>query len=67
MNKPPYKMCIDIPTQFCSPDVCGRFEMCKAVRLLKMTEMVSLIISTCEMIDMIDKLNDDEGEDWDNG
>jgi len=65
MNKPLYKMCVDIPTQFCSPNACGRYEMCKAVRLLKMMETISLIITTCEMIDKLD--NYDKGEDWKDG
>ena len=65
MIKPLYNKCIDIPTQYCSPDACGRYELCKAKRLLKMLETISLIFSTCTLLDMIDNIDeDDEGEDW---
>ena len=65
MIKPLYKMCKDIPTQYCCPDACGRYIICKALRMYKMSEMVSAIFTSCNLLDMIDKLNDDD-ENWKN-
>lgn len=65
MIKPLYKYCVDIPTQYCCPDACGRYEMCKSLRLLKMSETIYAILTTCELLDMIDNMGeDDEGEEW---
>jgi len=67
MIKPLYKMCVDFPTQYCNPNACGKYKICKLLRISRMAEMIATIIATCELISNFDEYdNDDEGDEWKN-
>lgn len=59
-------MCKDIPTQYCQPDACGMYKVCKLQRITEMASMVAMIFMTCDLIDSFND-NDDDGEEWKNG
>jgi hypothetical protein len=39
-NKPIYEKCIDYPAAWCHPDSCGKFKICRAVRIAVIIDFI---------------------------